>query len=152
MSGPSRSTIASRLIALESALRTRGSRLLLRKGPSKQALLDLIRAMRTEMGKAGFQELKQHIYGYMSSMVPSAEVEVGPMRHRIGLVMFCLPLISSFLEPYIDAVAPGLRPNNWMLQMLGDAMLIGSFFVLGGNFWEKLRALYQQAYNEPWPL
>jgi hypothetical protein len=59
-----------------------------------------------------------------------------------NLVMFCLPLLSSFLEPYIDAVAPGLRPNNWVLQMLGDAMLIGSFFVLGGNFWEKLRALF----------
>jgi hypothetical protein len=26
--------------------------------------------------------------------------------------------------------------------MLGDALLIGSFFVLGGNFWEKLRALF----------
>ncbi|MBU2154484.1 MAG: transporter suffix domain-containing protein [Gammaproteobacteria bacterium] len=94
------------------------------------------------MGKAGFQELKQHIYGYMSSMVPSSDDEISPMRHRIGLVMFCLPLLSSFLEPYIDAVAPGLRPNNWALQMLGDAMLIGSFFVLGGNFWEKLRALF----------
>jgi hypothetical protein len=94
------------------------------------------------MGKAGFQELKQHIYGYMSSMVPSSDDEISPMRHRIGLVMFCLPLLSSFLEPYIDAVAPGLRPNNWVLQMLGDAMLIGSFFVLGGNFWEKLRALF----------
>jgi hypothetical protein len=75
-------------------------------------------------------------------MVPSTEVEIGPLRHRIGLVMFCLPLISSFLEPYIDAVAPGLRPNSWALQMLGDALLIGSFFVLGGNFWEKLRALF----------
>jgi hypothetical protein len=94
------------------------------------------------MGKAGFQELKQHIYGYMSSMVPSTEAEIGPLRHRIGLVMFCLPLISAFLEPYVDAVAPGLRPNSWALQMLGDALLIGSFFVLGGNFWEKLRALF----------
>lgn len=96
----------------------------------------------TIMGKAGFQELKQHIYGFFSAMAPSAELEIGPMRHRIGLVMFCLPLISSFLEPYIDAIAPGLRPNNWILQMLGDALLIGSFFVLGGNFWEKLRALF----------
>jgi hypothetical protein len=94
------------------------------------------------MGKAGFQELKQHIYGYVSSMAPSTETEIGPVRHRIGLVMFCLPLISSFIEPYIDAVAPGLRPNSWALQLLGDVLLLGSFFVLGGNFWEKLRALF----------
>lgn len=94
------------------------------------------------MGKSGFQELKQRLYGYVSGLTPSAELEIGPVRHRIGLVMFCLPLISAFLEPYIDNLWPGLRPNLWQLQLLGDAMLIGSFFVLGGNFWDKVRALF----------
>ncbi|MHA6493558.1 transporter suffix domain-containing protein [Pseudomonas borbori] len=94
------------------------------------------------MGKAGFQELKQHLFGYVLNLSPRAELEVSVTRHRIGLVMFCLPLLSSFLEPYIDALAPGLRPNSWALQLLGDVLLIGSFFVLGGNFWEKLRALF----------
>jgi hypothetical protein len=130
------------LVPLAAALDVPGSKVAALSGVLfilNKILLLLVIAV---MGKAGFQELKQHIYGYMSSMVPSTEVEVGPVRHRIGLVMFCLPLLSSFLEPYIDAVAPGLRPNNWALQMLGDALLIGSFFVLGGNFWEKLRALF----------
>lgn len=94
------------------------------------------------MGKSGFQELKQRLYGYVSGLAPSAELEIGPVRHLIGLVMFCLPLISAFLEPYIDNLWPGLRPNLWQLQLLGDAMLIGSFFVLGGNFWDKVRALF----------
>ncbi len=94
------------------------------------------------MGKAGFQQLKQRLFGYVSALAPTAEVDVSPTRHRIGVVMFALPLLSSFLEPYIDALAPGLRPNSWALQLLGDALLIGSFFVLGGNFWEKLRALF----------
>ena len=94
------------------------------------------------MGKAGFQELKQHVFSYVSGLVPSAEQEVSVTRHRIGLVMFCLPLVCSFLEPYVDTLAPGLRPNSWALQLLGDALLVGSFFVLGGNFWEKLRALF----------
>lgn len=94
------------------------------------------------MGKAGFQELKTHLFGYVSGLAPSADAEVSVTRHRIGLVMFCLPLVSSFLEPYVDAIAPGLRPNNWVFQLLGDLLLIGSFFVLGGNFWEKLRALF----------
>lgn len=94
------------------------------------------------MGKAGFQELKQRLYGYVSGLAPSAELEIGPLRHRIGLLMFCLPLISAFLEPYVDSLWPGLRPNLWQLQLLGDAMLIGSFFVLGGNFCDKVRALF----------
>jgi hypothetical protein len=64
------------------------------------------------------------------------------MRHVIGLVMFCVPLISAMLEPYVDYLWPGLRPNLWQLQALGDLMLIASFFVLGGDFWNKIRALF----------
>lgn len=94
------------------------------------------------MGKSGFQQLKRSLFSYVSSMAPSTDTEVGPWRHRIGIVMFCVPLISAFLEPYVDSIWPGLRPNLWQLQALGDAMLIASFFVLGGNFWEKLRALF----------
>ncbi|WP_347900721.1 transporter suffix domain-containing protein [Pseudomonas purpurea] len=106
---------------------------------SNKILLILVIAI---MGKSGFQQLKRSLFGYMSALVPTAEFEVGPTRHRIGLVMFCLPLISSFLEPYVDSIWPGLRPNLWQAQFLGDAMLVGSFFVLGGNFWEKVRALF----------
>ena len=91
------------------------------------------------MGKAGFQQLKGTIFGYFR-LAP--ETSIGPARYNLGLVMFCLPLISGWLEPYIDAVAPGLRPNMWQLQLLGDLMFFASFFVLGGNFWEKIRSLF----------
>ncbi|MFS2067921.1 transporter suffix domain-containing protein [Pseudomonas sp. CT11-2] len=94
------------------------------------------------MGKSGFQQLKRNVFGYVSTLAPAADLEVGPARHRIGMVMFCLPLISSFLEPYVDTLWPGLRPNLWQVQVLGDALLVGSFFVLGGNFWDKVRALF----------
>ena len=91
------------------------------------------------MGKAGFQQLKRLIFGYVTDLAPET---VSPLRYRIGLLMFCLPLLSSFLEPYVDSVWPGLRPNLWQLQLLGDVMLIASFFVLGSNFWDKMRALF----------
>jgi len=92
------------------------------------------------MGKAGFRELKRTTFGYVSALAPSATV--GPIRYRIGLVMFCLPLISAILEPYVDTIWPGLWPSSWILELVGDAMLIASLFVLGGNFWDKLRALF----------
>lgn len=92
------------------------------------------------MGKAGFQQLKSLVFGYAKGLAPSGPV--GPTRHVVGLVMFCLPLISAMLEPYVDHIAPGLRPNLWQLQALGDLMLIASFFVLGGDFWNKVRALF----------
>lgn len=92
------------------------------------------------MGKPGFQQLKAMVFGQAKRLAPSKTV--GPLRHAIGLVMFCLPLISAMLEPYVDTIWPGLRPNIWQLQALGDLMLIASFFVLGGDFWSKIRALF----------
>ncbi len=92
------------------------------------------------MGKAGFQQLKALIFSYVKGFAPSDTV--GPVRHAIGLTMFCLPLISAMLEPYVDTLFPGLRPNLWQAQLLGDMMLISSFFVLGGDFWGKIRALF----------
>lgn len=92
------------------------------------------------MGKSGFQQLKSIVFGYAKGLAPIGAV--GPTRHAIGLVMFCLPLVSAMLEPYVDQFWPGLRPNLWQLQALGDLMLIASFFVLGGDFWNKIRALF----------
>lgn len=92
------------------------------------------------MGKPGFQQLKGLVFGYVKGLAPTGPI--GPTRHVIGLVMFCLPLVSATLEPYVDQFFPGLRPNMWQLQALGDLMLIASFFVLGGDFWNKVRALF----------
>jgi hypothetical protein len=92
------------------------------------------------MGKPGFQQLKAMVFGHAKRLAPSKTV--GPVRHVIGLVMFCLPLVSAMLEPYVDRIWPGLRPNIWQFQALGDLMLIASFFVLGGDFWTRIRALF----------
>ncbi len=91
------------------------------------------------MGKSGFQQLKSKVFGAFSL---SRDDSIGKVRYNLGLVMFCLPLISASLEPYLDALAPGLRPNLWQLQVLGDVLFIASFFVLGGGFWDKIRALF----------
>jgi hypothetical protein len=64
------------------------------------------------MGKPGFQQLKAMVFGQAKRLAPSKTV--GPIRHAIGLVMFCLPLISAMLEHYIDTIWPGLRPIIFM--------------------------------------
>jgi hypothetical protein len=89
------------------------------------------------MGKAGFQELKAKVFHQFK---PPAEV--GPMRHRIGLAMFCLPLLHGLLETWASHIAPFLVENQLSVDIAMDAMLIASVFVLGGNFWGKLRALF----------
>lgn len=90
------------------------------------------------VGKSGLQRLKQLVLGYVTARTD----EIGPFRHRVGVVLFCLPIFSSLLQPYVDVVWPGVRPDEWWFQLLGDVILIVSFFVLGANFWGKVRALF----------
>ncbi|SAL64504.1 transporter suffix domain-containing protein [Caballeronia humi] len=128
------------LIPLAASLGTPAARIAALTGTIFVANKVLLLTCIAVMGKSGFQRLKGIVFGYAKGLAPSATV--GPIRHAIGLVMFCLPLISAMLEPYIDKFWPGFRPNIWQLQALGDAMFIASFFVLGGDFWSKVRALF----------
>ena len=89
------------------------------------------------MGKAGFQELKAKL---LHKLTPPAEVS--PMRYRIGLVMFCFPLLQGLSETWASHMAPQLVANRLWVDLLMDGMLIASLFVLGGNFWDKLRSLF----------
>jgi len=92
------------------------------------------------MGRAGFQQIKAIAFGYVTSLSPPAQV--GPVRHAVGLAMFCLPLVTAMLAPYIDLLWPGFRPSAWQIEVLLDLVLVASFFVLGGDFWNKLQALF----------
>ena|SRR5688572_29485619 len=89
------------------------------------------------MGKAGFLALKAKVF---KKIAPPAKVS--PMRYRIGLVMFVLPFIQSLLETWASHMAPQLVQNRLWVDVAMDGMLIASLFVLGGNFWDKLRALF----------
>jgi len=92
------------------------------------------------MGRPGFLQLKRYVFGYAAMLAPPPTV--GPVRYALGLVMFCAPFVASLVEPYVDLVWPGLWPDIWRLELLGDLILIVSFFVLGGEFWDKFRALF----------
>jgi hypothetical protein len=95
------------------------------------------------MGKPGFQVLKGLAAGYVKGLAPDGPI--GPVRHAIGIAMFSVPPSWAVIEPYVDQFFPGLTPDIWQLQVVGDLVLIGSFFVLGGDFWNKLRAVFTRS-------
>jgi len=100
----------------------------------------LLLAVVAVLGKPGFQQLKRHVFGYVAMLAPSPKV--GRLRHSIGLVMFALPLFTTFLEPYDDYIWPELLTHSWKVELLSDLIFIVSFFILGGDFWDKIRALF----------
>jgi hypothetical protein len=59
-----------------------------------------------------------------------------------GLAMFVLPLVFGWITPYVVHVLPGYLEHRIAYGVPGDLLLLASRFVLGGEFWDKLRALF----------
>ncbi len=92
------------------------------------------------MGKPGFYRLKQLVFGAFRRYAPPHEV--GPLRYRIGLVLFATPIFLGWVSPYLQDITPTLSRHSIRAAIFGDAMLLIGLFVLGGSFWDKLHALF----------
>jgi len=91
-------------------------------------------------GKSGFAYIKQRLFGWLKSYGPPETVSPG--RYKTGLVLFFLPLLYALLSPYIRKYIPGIPEYGVAYAIVGDIMLLAGLFMLGGNFWRKLRALF----------
>ena len=92
------------------------------------------------MGKSGFSYMKERIFGFLKKHGPPDVVS--RRRYRIGLVMFTLPLLFGWLAPYAPHLVPGYEVHRFAVNLVGDLMFVSSLFVLGGDFWDKIRALF----------
>jgi hypothetical protein len=92
------------------------------------------------LGRPGFNQLKQRLAGvFQQYLMPD---EVGPWRYRIGLVMFVVPLVFAWKAPYVTELMQLLGRHSTTAAIITDAIFVASLFVLGGGFWDKLRALF----------
>jgi len=91
------------------------------------------------MGKPGYRLIKGRVFGFLKKHGPAERVS--PMRYRIGLVMFALPILFGWVQPYVTKLA-GDWQTPLALAVVGDLMLLASLFVLGGEFWDKVRSLF----------
>ena len=96
-------------------------------------------------GKQGFAEIKRIVFQVFKRYGPPARV--GKARYTLGLAMFVLPLVFGFVSPYlyefdVGQYVPGLTENPFTYALAGDLIFVSSLFVLGGDFWDKLRSLF----------
>jgi hypothetical protein len=92
------------------------------------------------MGKSGYAFIKNRVFGFLKQYGPPAEVS--RIRYTIGLLMFSLPIVFGWVAPYASDLIPGYLGNEFTFGITGDLLLLVSLFVLGGDFWDKLRALF----------
>jgi hypothetical protein len=105
------------------------------------------------LGKQGFDYLKGHIkraFGRFFKKHGPPEA-VSRRRYRIGLVMFTVPIVLGWMTPYAFHHLPGYEEYRLLYGLSGDVLLIASVFVLGGEFWDKLRSLFVHGARAQFP-
>lgn len=91
-------------------------------------------------GKEGFAQIKAKLFGYLKPLAPAKAVS--RTRYRFGLVLFFLPLLFGWAAFYFADRIPAFETHYLAYGIAGDVMLAISLFVLGGEFWGKLRSLF----------
>jgi hypothetical protein len=92
------------------------------------------------LGKANLVVIKNHILAWLKRLKPAAPVSRN--RYRVGLLMFLLPLVPTYIMAYIPGWLPDHSPLRLYINLAADFIFLASLFVLGGDFWDKLRALF----------
>ena len=99
------------------------------------------------LGKPGFEWFKSKIFGFLRRHGPPAEVS--RTRYNAGLVLLVLPLVAAWLGPYFAHLIPGYEDHRLVWHVAFDLMFVASFFVLGGDFWDKVRSLFIHGAKAP---
>jgi len=92
------------------------------------------------MGKDNFERIWAGAMRVLKTLKPAGGVS--KTRYKIGLYMLVGPTLYAWIASY----APSWLPEDYILRVwvnLGlDLVTLASLFVLGGDFWDKVRALF----------
>jgi len=105
------------------------------------------------MGREGFARLKGQFGRFLKKYGPPDQFgrflkkygppeQVSRARYHTGLVMFAAPILLGWFGPYLHHYLPGFESHPMWWHVGGDLVFVASFFVLGGEFWDKLRGLF----------
>jgi hypothetical protein len=102
------------------------------------------------MGKSGYAYIKNRVFGFLKQYGPPAEVS--RTRYTIGLVMFSVPILFGWVSVYAAKLIPAFTRTPFRYALGGDLLLLASLFVLGGDFWDKVRALFIHGAKAQFPV
>ena len=90
-------------------------------------------------GRATFDYFTGLIYTSVKHCIMPAE-KVSAFRYYFGLAL----LISTFIPSWVVSYMPELLSKSTRIYVLGasEIVFVASFFILGGDFWEKIRAIF----------
>ncbi len=63
--------------------------------------------------------------------------------------MFSIPIIIGIILPYSTSFLPFPKDIPLWWYIISDIVFVSSFFVLGGDFWDKLSGLFKYHIKVP---
>lgn len=92
------------------------------------------------LGKDGFNYIKSRLFAFLRRAAPHARVS--RTRYNTGLIVWALLVLYGSFIWYAPDLIPEYDENRITMNLVADFLFIASFFVLGGDFWDKFRALF----------
>jgi len=92
------------------------------------------------MGKENYNRIVGRVKAVLKRLKPAGDV--GRTRYRIGLILLVVPLIAGWIAAYLPGWPPQDYSSRLWINVALDLTLVASLFVLGGDFWDKVRALF----------
>ena len=96
------------------------------------------------MGKENLEYLFSKLGPWFKNLVKWDQVS--PKRYKAGLWLMMLSMVTTFVFFYFlpETLVDGDKPSWGFYVTVGaDILFLVSFFVLGSEFWAKIRALFQ---------
>jgi len=92
------------------------------------------------LGKSSYAWINYQMHYFYHKVAKPHQIT--PLRYNIGLVMFVLPFLPNYMISFMPHLVPISLFTRYLIIIISDAMFLASLFVLGGDFWDKLRALF----------
>jgi len=92
------------------------------------------------MGKENYDRIVDRVKRAFKSLKPAGNV--GRRRYQIGLWLFLGPMVFAWITSYVPSWLPEQYSIRVWIYLGMDLIVLTSLFVLGGDFWDKIQALF----------
>ena len=81
------------------------------------------------LGKENFERIKSKVFSMLKRLRPNARVS--RTRYIVGLIMFLIPVIPTYVMAYAPQCLPDASPARLYVNLAADFIFAASLFVLG---------------------
>jgi len=92
------------------------------------------------LGKASYAWINYQMHYFYHKVAKPHQIT--PLRYNIGLFLFVIPFLPNYMISFMPHLFPIALHTRYIIVIASDVMFLASLFVLGGDFWDKLRALF----------